>query len=556
MTQPSPPPPLVPSASSSAPSPPPARLRQAVVAGFIFCAITLVVLNMPDHPDAMTPAAFLRLPLEVPALLAVLIMARDRLNRLLAFLLTLVCGVMLFLKLADIGTQAAFQRPFNPYLDVKMLGDGWNIASGNLGFLAACLSLLGIVLLLAGVLGLTFSAIRRLAPVGRMTGRRAGLSAGLLAVSALLLATTSLRPGTLPVTADAGRYLGARVTLGIAAARDLRLFEQQLADGEKAGRASAGNSQLFQAVAGRDVILVFVESYGRSAVEDPRYAPVTAPRLAAMEKELGRAGFQSASRWITSPTVGGLSWLAHGTFLSGLQIDSQARYDRLMASERPSLNRLFADAGWEAVAVMPAITMDWPEAAYYGYDRILAAKDLGYRGKPFNWITMPDQYTLSALQTMVRAKKPRKPAMVEMALISSHAPWTPVASMVDWDAIGDGSVFDAQATSGDPPAVVWANPERVRRQYIETIDYSLQALSSYIARHGEDAVFLVIGDHQPAAIVTGPDASRAVPFSVISRDGALIDRFQAAGFDAGLTPKQEVEQPMSGLYNQLIDLLR
>ena len=35
----------------------------------------------------------------------------------------------------------------------------------------------------------------------------------------------------------------------------------------------------------------------------------------------------------------------------------------------------------------------------------------------------------------------------------------------------------------------------------------------------------------PAAIVTGPDASRAVPFSVISRDAALVDRFGRSRFD-------------------------
>ena len=50
----------------------------------------------------------------------------------------------------------------------------------------------------------------------------------------------------------------------------------------------------------------------------------------------------------------------------------------------------------------PAITMDWPEASYYGYDEVFASNDLGYRGKPFNWITMPDQYTLSAFDRLAR----------------------------------------------------------------------------------------------------------------------------------------------------------
>lgn len=40
----------------------------------------------------------------------------------------------------------------------------------------------------------------------------------------------------------------------------------------------------------------------------------------------------------------------------------------------------------------------------FGYDQIYAADNLGYAGTPFYWVTMPDQYTLSAFQT--RERKP------------------------------------------------------------------------------------------------------------------------------------------------------
>jgi hypothetical protein len=303
------------------------------------------------------------------------------------------------------------------------------------------------------------------------------------------------------------------------------------------------------------VILVFIESYGRSAIEDPRYGWLIKPRLDSVERQLQSAGFVSASGWTRSPTVGGLSWLAHGTLLSGLWVDSQARYDLLMNSDRESLNRLFREAGWRTTAIMPAITMDWPESAYFGYDQILAAKDLGYRGKPFNWVTMPDQYTLSAFERLARepARKDGKPVMAEIALISSHAPWTPVPKLIDWDAVGDGTAFNDQAESGDPPRVVWANQERVRRQYIETIDYTLETLGDYVTRFGRDAVFIVLGDHQPAAIVTGPDASRSVPIHIVSRDRVLVERFVAEGFDVGMTPDTEAPEPsMDSMRKHLI----
>ena len=144
--------------------------------------------------------------------------------------------------------------------------------------------------------------------------------------------------------------------------------------------------------------------------------------------------------------------------------------------------------------------------------------------------------------------------MAEIALISSHAPWTPVATLVDWDDVGDGTIFNTQTESGDPPSVVWADPERVRRQYIQTIDYSLETLGSYMARFGEETVFVILGDHQPAAIITGPNASRAVPIHVVSSDRELIARFEREGFTPGMLPMEQTrEWPMNAMRQVLID---
>ena len=44
----------------------------------------------------------------------------------------------------------------------------------------------------------------------------------------------------------------------------------------------------------------------------------------------------------------------------------------------------------------------------------------------------------------------------------------------------------------------------------------------------------MIGDHQPAANVTGEGASWDVPVHIISRDPQLLARFVELGFSAGL----------------------
>lgn len=526
-------------------------MLKGIIQFFLFCILMALVINMPDHPDAFELDVFWRIPLEIPLLaLSLIVVPRTALKWLAGFY-TVLFGTFLLLKLADIGTQAAFQRPFNPYLDVKMVADGWNVLSRSTGIWAGAFALVAGIGCFGALLAL-FSWVCRF-PVNLKAGLIGRVRISLFAVSTallLLMLSGKERDWPIAVEANAAPYLVGRVELIAHSAVDMRRFEAELAKAD-----SLENRQnLMARVAGKDVILIFVESYGRSAIQDTRYAPLITSRLDAMEKQFDAAGYKAASRWVTSPTVGGLSWLAHGTLLSGLWIDSQARYDRLIMSERASLNRLFRKAGWQTIAAMPAITLDWPESAYFGYDRVYAAKDLGYRGQPFNWITMPDQYTLSAIQKLVRDPQPRRNVMVETALISSHAPWTPVAHMVDWKAVGDGQIFNAQASAGQSPAFVWADPNRIRDHYIRTIDYSLDAVSSYISGLGENAVFIVIGDHQPASVVTGPQASRDVPMHIITKDPALVQALGERGFQMGLRPKDGTDLGMDALRDLIVDV--
>ncbi|MDR6820546.1 hypothetical protein J2X76_005745 [Neorhizobium sp. 2083] len=450
---------------------------------------------------------------------------------------TLLLAAMLFLKLADIGTGTAFQRPFNPYLDLKILTDGWNLLSGAVGVTEA----VGIIcagflawLVVTAVLYWSLGGFRRLSGKAR---RKATLVSGVvLSIGLVALAVQDPDRRGLGVEAEAASYFVNRVAMVREAVADLTRFEDEL----KQDPVAAG--QRFSALAGTDIVLVFIESYGRSAIEDSRYAARISHRLNSVEEEIKAAGLEARSGWLTSPTVGGISWLAHGTLLSGLWVDNQGRYDRMITSERTSLNNLFRSSGWRTTAVMPAITLDWPEAGYFGYDSIHAAAGLGYRGKPFNWVTMPDQFTLEAFERLERPGG-HKPVMAEMALISSHAPWTPLPTLVDWDRIGDGTIFNVQTEGGDPPSVVWADPNRVRSQYLTSIDYTLETLGSYMARYGRNTLFILLGDHQPASIVTGEGASRDVPMHIVTGNPDLLKRLDGWNWEKGMIP-----QPSTPVY--------
>jgi hypothetical protein len=186
---------------------------------------------------------------------------------------------------------------------------------------------------------------------------------------------------------------------------------------------------------------------------------------------------------------------------------------------------------------MPGTISAWPEANFYGIDRTYARDDLGYKGLNFSWSPMPDQYTLQQFQQREYGKPGRPPMMAELVLTSSHIPWTPVPKMVDWNAIGDGSGYDALVKATDGPDVVWQDSNRVRAGYRDAVAYSLNSLISWVKTYGDkNLVMVFLGDHQPAPIITGESASRDVPVTIVAHDPAVLDRVANWGWSDGLRP--------------------
>jgi hypothetical protein len=46
----------------------------------------------------------------------------------------------------------------------------------------------------------------------------------------------------------------------------------------------------------------------------------------------------------------------------------------------------------------------------------------------------------------------------------------------------------------------------------------------------------VLGDHQAAPFIVGPDAGHDVPISIITRDRAVLDRIEGWGWEDGMRP--------------------
>ena len=270
---------------------------------------------------------------------------------------------------------------------------------------------------------------------------------------------------------------------------------------------------LLTGLRGKDVIVAFVESYGRVAVEGSTFSPEIRNLLIDGTTTLRAAGFSSRSAFLTSSTFGGISWLAHATFHSGLWIDSQQRHDQLLSSDRFTLSAAFARAGWRTVVDVPSNRDPWPEGrAFYRFDEDYDRHDVGYEGPSFSFAAIPDQYTLAAFERLEMAPG-HAPVMAEIDLVSSHEPWTPLPPARlgrAWGRLG----LRRHARRGLAPGDVFGKEGQVRALYAESIEYSLSALISFVTTfHEQDdnLVLVLVGDHQPAPIVTGPHARTTSP---------------------------------------------
>jgi phosphatidylglycerophosphate synthase len=509
------------------------RRATAAMAG----AIVWAVLVAPDRLDRLTPAAFARIPIEGLVLVAVVLLLPARPRRVVAAMAGVVLGLLTVIKILNMGFYQELGRPFDPVLDWGNLGPAIGVVRDSIGSAATDTLLvlvgLGLVMVVAVI---TASAVR----VSTVTARHRGASArGVAALGVVwaVCAATSLQltPGApLASTSTAGIAV-AQVRTAEASFRDQQRFEATINAPDR--YAHTPTSDLLTGLRGKDVLVVFVESYGQVAVQGTSFSPGVDAVLRSGITMLAEAGYNARSAFLESPTFGGISWLAHSTLQSGLWVNNQRRYNQLVKSDRLTLTNAFSKAGWRTVSDIPSDELPWPQGpGFYHYDQLYDRRNVGYHGPTFSYASMPDQYTLAAFQRLELAPKHR-PVMAEIDLVSSHTPWSPLPRMVPWNEIGDGSIFDPMPAQGLSPGVAWRHTGTVRRLYGQSIQYSLQALVSWIARmHDNNLVVVMLGDHQPSTTVSGPGANHRVPVSVVAHDPAVLRRIAPWHWQPGLLP--------------------
>lgn len=533
------------------------RVRRAFAWPTTVLAFLLVwaALVAPDRIDGLGIAAFVRIPVEGLLLVVIVLVVPKRAASAVAVLVGLLLAVLTVLRVLDMAFFQTLDRPFD------LIGD-WGYFNPAVGLLRQSVgphwteaAEVGALLLILALLVLLPLAVLRLTRV--TTRHRAGSARAVAALGLVWIVSAAFHvqfaSGDPLASASATTLAVDQVQQVRATLADRRAFAADLAANDPV--SATPTADLLTGLRGKDVLFVFVESYGRVAVEGTPYSPAVDKTLQAGTISLQDAGFSARSAFLRSPTFGGISWLAHSTLHSGLWVDSQQRYDQLMDSNRFTLSDAFHRAGWRTVADVPSNTSYWPQGkSFYHYDQQYGMYDVGYRGPDFGYATIPDEYTLSAFNRMELAKRDRPPLMAEIDLVSSHTPWAALPHLVPWNAVGDGSIFDGVPKSEASPAQVWKSTAGIRAAYSETIQYSLQSLVTFVENaHDPNLVLVMMGDHQPAPVVSGDHATHDVPISIIAKDPSVLAHIASWGWQPGLLPSPNAPaEPMDAFRNRFL----
>jgi hypothetical protein len=513
-------------------------LRRAGAVSVTVLALVFVWfgLTAPDQLDLLTPGVFFQIPVEAVVLVALVLVLPRRAERVVTVLAGVLLGLLTIVKILDMGFFETLGRSFDAVVDWRYVGSAVGFLDDSVGRLLAVVLTAAAALLTLAILVLMPLAVLRLTKVvsrHRIVSVRVVCAAVLVWIVCAAVGVHVVR-GVPVASASASQYAYGQVSRIPSEIRDEQRFTRAAAEDPL---RDVPAQDLLTSLRGKDVIFAFVESYGRVAVQDSSIAPGVDRTLDDGTRRLRAAGFSARSAFLTSPTFGAISWLAHSTFQSGLWVDSQQRYDTLLTSNRLTFSKLFKRAGWRTVGDIPANTHDWPQGSFYDYDKFYDSRNVGYAGPRFGYPTMPDQYSLDALHRLELSKTHRKPVMAEIDLVTSHAPWSRTPHMIDQARVGDGSVFAGMPQRAPSKTVIWRSAARVQAAYGESIQYSLNALVSFIQSYGNNnTVLVLLGDHQPVKIVSGQHPDHDVPITVVAHDPAVLDKISGWGWQGGMRP--------------------
>jgi hypothetical protein len=556
-----------------------ARGAARVLTPWLSLLMLCLLFELPRAFVAAAPdLSALRLSLELPLLLtlaglvATFFVAppRSRARVLLRRTLWLLAFLLLALRL-DQWICWLLMR------EEPLLYDQWFMAK-HLGVLIGDVispTTLAVLLGVAGLAWLTARLVRRL--LRQASQLVAPARRRHTAVLAALFWSVALGLSALPRSSAAAPRVGWLTPLLIAnlhASRDV--YERVQSDSHSSPHARFAALTLHDKP---DVLLFIVESYGRLLSVDPGTRDTHRALLSTLTHELARTGWHAASAFSTSTVSGGRSWIAEGTMLMGLPIRYESVFQHLIAlrPSPPSLVGFLRQRGYYTTLLAPA-DRNRPGAYVvnrYGFSELLTHDGLAYRGRPMGWGIVPDQYSLAIAEqrVLLPARARKQPVFLDFHMVTSHAPWAVVPPLYD-DPSYVAAHDEARQEHGSGAGTVLTRLARydhkaerrfvdfehfdqtLRDGYQATVHYDLKVIAAYLARRADDAVVILIGDHQPP-VLSRSDQSFDSPVHLLSRDPQRLQTALARGFVPGLWLEAARAPAMShdALFSLLVETL-
>ena len=450
-------------------------------------------------------------------------------------------------RYAQVTAPALYGRPINLYWDAQHLprvaamlaqvSPTWLVALASLGTMVL---LSGLFLALRWALGSVWAGLSQAGPRRGMAVLAAGVVAIYLAAPGLQLQT--------------GRWFSNPVMPVYA--RQAKFVRQALIGDtpKETARCTTLPASDLARLAGADLLLVFLESYGAVAYDRPAFKAALAASRQRLADAARRTRRGVVSAYLESPTFGGSSWLAHSSLLTGVGVREPHSYHLLLTRECDTLPDRFARQGYRTLGLMPGLRYAWPEGDFYGFQRILGERILDYRGPEFGWWRIPDQYAIARLDQLEISVAQRPPLFVFYPTISSHMPFRPTPPyQADWDRMLTQQPFEP----GTLEVSVTRTPDwtNLGPAYTDALNYAFTWLAGYLEKHADsDLVIIVLGDHQPPASVSGASAPWEVPVHVITQRTDILASLRSAGLQPGLEPVRPTLGPMHELTATLLQV--
>ena len=316
---------------------------------------------------------------------------------------------------------------------------------------------------------------------------------------------------------------------------------------------AAKSAHTLGALGGRDVYLIMLESVGAITYDDAHAARTLGPSRERFAADIAASGRHVVTAFFRSPTFAGGSDLAQLGVLSGIDLSDPMRHDLLLTTQRPTLISLFKAQGYQTFGLYPALNWEWPERAFYGFDVFLERRDLGYAGPAMGFWELPDQFTAARFEKIHPRDNGAPPRFVFFPTITCHLPFSPVPPyQAEWSRVLAAQPFDeaeTRQTLAQKPN--WLN---MAPDYLRMVNYTYQWLGAYFRQpEPREAIYVLVGDHQPAASITGEGASWDVPVHIVSRDSKLLARFIEQGFRPGMEPPRQAIGALHALTGMMLE---